>query len=67
MIGGKAKRTDAEGGKHVVRSKVRWASPTFAQMITVAGMIGVALCLSLIGPDYISVSPEPASTGLIKR
>ncbi|KAI5480795.1 ferric reductase transmembrane component 2 precursor [Pseudohyphozyma bogoriensis] len=31
-----------------------WASPTIAQMMAVVGLIGLALGLSLIGPDYIS-------------
>lgn len=57
-IRGKTKRKDAEGGKTVVvgRKSVRWASPTYAQMAVVVALIGVALCLSLIGPDYIAVS-----------
>lgn len=60
-VGGKVKRKDAEGGqKKVVRSKIRFASPTYAQMATIVGLIGVALCLSFIGPDYIAVSGNVA-------
>lgn len=56
-IRGKTKRKDAEGGKSVVvgRKSVRWASPTFAQMAVVIALVAVALCLSFVGPDYISV------------
>lgn len=32
------------------------ASPTVAQMLAIGFLIGLSLCLSLIGPDYISVS-----------
>lgn len=61
-VGGKVKRKDAEGGeKKVVRSKIRFASPTYAQMATIVGLIGVALCLSFIGPDYIAVSDGAVS------
>jgi hypothetical protein len=63
MIGGKNKTKKKKGGTEggttlaaVGGSKVLWASPTFAQMATIVGLIGVALCLSLAGDDYISVS-----------
>ncbi|GAA5925650.1 ferric reductase family protein [Sporobolomyces koalae] len=41
-------------GTQTTRKKVVWASPTFAQTITVLVLIASALCLTFIGPDYIA-------------
>lgn len=50
-------RTDEEGrNTQSTRKRVVWASPTFAQTITVLVLIGSALCLTFIGDDYIAVS-----------
>jgi hypothetical protein len=37
-----------------MRKKVVWASPTLAQTITVLVLVAAALCVSLIGDDYIA-------------
>ncbi|GAA5993813.1 hypothetical protein JCM5350_007858 [Sporobolomyces pararoseus] len=41
-------------GTSTTRKKVVWASPTFAQTITVSVLIASALCLTFIGDDYIA-------------
>lgn len=64
--GGKVKR-DVEGKTVGKGSRVRWASPTYAQMATIVGLIGVALCLSLVGPDYIAVSRGGRACGSWRR
>lgn len=59
-MGGTGKETGkvTEEGRdaQATRKKVVWASPTFAQTITVLVLIGSALCLTFIGDDYIAVS-----------
>ncbi|KAK4053901.1 hypothetical protein OIO90_003738 [Microbotryomycetes sp. JL221] len=56
----KKKLTDAEydvsTGKHVQvgRKGVRFASPTFAQILTILALIVTSVCLSFVGPDYIA-------------
>ncbi|GAA6060092.1 hypothetical protein JCM10212_003500 [Sporobolomyces blumeae] len=50
-----ATKLQEEGrGTQATRKKVVWASPTFAQMITVGVLIASALCLTFIGDDYIA-------------
>lgn len=59
-VGGAGKETgkNQEEGRdaQATRKRVVWASPTFAQTITVLVLIGSALCLTFIGDDYIAVS-----------
>ncbi|KAK4054460.1 hypothetical protein OIV83_000954 [Microbotryomycetes sp. JL201] len=52
----KKKELDAETGKKVAigRKGVRFASPTFAQILTIMALIATAVCLSFVGPDYIA-------------
>ncbi|KAL8278190.1 hypothetical protein RQP46_009363 [Phenoliferia psychrophenolica] len=50
VIGGK--KSVGPGGQEK-RSRMR-ASPTIAQMLAIASLIVLAVCLSVIGPDYIS-------------
>lgn len=45
----------SEGQERRVRKR-SWASPTIAQMLAVAGLIVMAVCLTVIGNDYIKVS-----------
>ncbi|CEQ39536.1 SPOSA6832_01047, partial [Sporobolomyces salmonicolor] len=59
--GGRTKevgKSQEEGGRgattQTARKKVVWASPTFAQMITIGVLIVAALCLSFVGDDYIA-------------
>ncbi|GAA5858165.1 hypothetical protein JCM1840_001066 [Sporobolomyces johnsonii] len=60
--GGGAKevgKVQEEGGgrgatTQTTRKKVIWASPTFAQMITIGVLVVAALCLSFVGDDYIA-------------
>ncbi|KAM0791379.1 hypothetical protein ACM66B_005844 [Microbotryomycetes sp. NB124-2] len=52
----KKKQLDAETGKKIAvgRKGVRFASPTFAQILAISALIATAVCLSFVGPDYIS-------------
>jgi hypothetical protein len=63
--GSKGKETgiSQEEGRNTsaTRKKVVWASPTFAQTITVSVLIASALCLTFIGHDYIAVSSKHLS------
>ncbi|GAA6020864.1 hypothetical protein JCM11491_000009 [Sporobolomyces phaffii] len=56
--GGTGKETgiSQEEGRNTqtTRKRVVWASPTFAQTITVLVLIASALCLTFIGDDYIA-------------
>ncbi|GAA5953913.1 hypothetical protein JCM21900_003051 [Sporobolomyces salmonicolor] len=51
-------KSQEEGGREATtqttRKKVVWASPTFAQMITIGVLIVAALCLSFVGDDYVA-------------
>ncbi|GAA5820025.1 hypothetical protein JCM11251_005451 [Rhodosporidiobolus azoricus] len=42
------------GEGETTRKKVVFASPTFAQIIAVLVLVGLALCVSFIGDDYIA-------------
>ncbi|GAA5947950.1 hypothetical protein JCM3765_007042 [Sporobolomyces pararoseus] len=54
-VGKESANTQEEGkGTSSTRKKVVWASPTFAQTITVSVLIASALCLTFIGDDYIA-------------
>lgn len=54
-VGGAGEAEKGAPGTTGVRKKVVFASPTFAQMIAVGVLVLIALLVSFVGDDYISV------------
>lgn len=56
-FGGKgSQRVQGSEGQEKRVRKRSWASPTIAQMLAVGGLVVMAVCLTVVGNDYIKVS-----------